>query len=247
MRLSAPLNFLLCTTTGVAAFTLRPLTPTTTRTATSLSATKQRVVVTGLGTISGCGIGQEAFFQNVVDGKSSIGRITRFDVTHYPCQIGSEVPESMFNPEDYFENAKNAKSNDRFTHFAVAAARLAMKDAKLGDTPETLANPEKCGVFVGSAFGGMETFENEVLKLHKKPDRPKVSPFTIPALLGNTASGVIGIEIGCKGPNYGVTSACASASHAIGEAFGMIADGHADQMIAGGTEAAITPQLRRIQ
>lgn len=81
----------------------------------------------------------------------------------------------MFKPEEHFTNPKNAKSNDRFTHFAVAAARLAMKDAKLGDTPETLANAEKCGVFVGSAFGGMETFENEVLKLHKKPERPKVS------------------------------------------------------------------------
>jgi len=123
----------------------------------------------------------------------------------------------------------------------VAAARLALKDARLGDTPETLECPERCGVFVGSAFGGMETFEREVLKLHKKPERPKVSPFTIPALLGNTASGVVGIECGCQGPNYGVTSACASASHAIGEAFGMIADGHADQMVAGGTEASITP------
>merc|ERR1719183_2115515 len=94
---------------------------------------------------------------------------------------------------------------------------------------------------VGSAFGGMETFERETLKLWKKPERPKDSPFTIPALLGNTASGVVGIECGCKGPNYGVTSACASASHAIGEAFGMIQDGTADQMVAGGTEAAITP------
>ncbi len=81
----------------------------------------------------------------------------------------------MFDPNDHFANPKNAKSNDRFTHFAVAAARLALKDAKLGDTPETLANPEKCGVFVGSAFGGVETFEKEVLKLHQKPERPKVS------------------------------------------------------------------------
>jgi len=239
MRLATTFNILLYTTTGIAAFSLRS-TPTS-RTATALSATKQRVVVTGLGVVSGCGIGQETFFQNVIDGKSSIGKVTRFDVTHYPCQIGSEVPESMFKPEEHFNNPKNAKSNDRFTHFAVAAARLAMKDAKLGDTPDTLEKAERIGVFVGSAFGGMETFENEVLKLHKKPERPKVSPFTIPALLGNTASGVIGIEIGCKGPNYGITSACASASHAIGEAFGMIADGHADQMIAGGTEASITP------
>merc|ERR1711966_562540 len=123
---------------------------------------------------------------------------------------------------EHFTNPKNVKSNDRFTHFAVAAARLALKDARLGDTPETLAHPERCGVFVGSAFGGMETFEREVLKLWKKPERPKVSPFTIPALLGNTASGVIGIECGCKGPNYGVVSACASGTHAIGEAMGMI-------------------------
>lgn len=158
---------------AASAFTLRPAARTVAST-TALNAEKKRVVVTGLGVISGCGIGHETFFQNVVDGVSSLGVITRFDPTHYPCQIGSEVPDSMFDPNDHFTNPKNAKSNDRFTHFAVAAARLALKDAKLGDTPETLANPEKCGVFVGSAFGGMETFENEVLKLHKKPERPKV-------------------------------------------------------------------------
>merc|ERR1712127_974865 len=94
---------------------------------------------------------------------------------------------------------------------------------------------------VGTAFGGMETFERETLKLSERPDRPKVSPFTIPALLGNTASGVIGIETGAKGPNYGVTSACASATHAIGEAMGMIENGHVKAMIAGGSEATITP------
>ena len=94
---------------------------------------------------------------------------------------------------------------------------------------------------VGTAFGGVETFERETLKLAAKPERPKVSPFTIPALLGNTASGVIAIECGCEGPNYGITSACASGSHAIGEAMGMIVDGHVDQMLAGGSEATITP------
>jgi len=226
------------------AFTLRTPTSVSTRTsstATQLNAEKRRVVVTGLGVVSGCGIGHETFFQNCIDGVSSLGTITRFDATHYPCQIGSEVPDEMFDPKEHFANPKNAKSNDRFTHFAVAAARMALKDAELGDTPETLKDPEMCGVFVGTAFGGVETFEREVLKLNKKPERPKVSPFTIPALLGNTASGVIGIECGCKGPNYGVTSACASGSHAIGEAFGMIADGNADQMVAGGTEATITP------
>lgn len=212
-------------------------------TTTQLNAEKKRVVVTGLGVISGCGIGHQDFFRNCLDGVSSVGTVTRFDPTHYPCKIGSEVPDALFDPKAHFVNPKNAKSNDRFTHFAVAAARLALKDAGLGDTPETLERPERCGAFVGTAFGGAETFEREVLKLHKKPERPKVSPFTIPALLGNTASGVIGIECGCQGPNYGITSACASASHAIGEAFGMIADGHADQMVAGGTEATITPLM----
>lgn len=220
---------------------------TSTLSSTQLHATsttkpdEKRVVVTGLGVISGCGIGHEEFFQSCITGKSSLSTVTRFDASAYPCQIGSEVPDAMFDPYDHFANAKNAKSNDRFTHFGVAAARLALKDGKVGDTPDTLENPSRIGVMVGTAFGGVETFERETLKLAKKPERPRVSPFTIPALLGNTASGVIGIECGCQGPNYGVTSACASGSHAIGEAMGMIVDGHADQMLAGGTEATITP------
>lgn len=141
---------------------------------TTLFAEKQRVVVTGLGVISGCGIGADDFFKACVDGKSSLGKVKRFDISNYPCQIASEVPAEMFDEKDYFVNPKNAKSNDRYTHFAVAAARLALKDAKLGDTPETLENPERIGVMVGSAFGGMETFEQETLKLAKKPERPKV-------------------------------------------------------------------------
>lgn len=200
-----------------------------------------RVVVTGLGVVNGCGVGHEAFFDACLEGKSSINTVQRFDASHMPCKIASEVSDDMFNPQDFFENPKNIKSNDRFTHFAVAAARQALKDAGLGDTPETLEDPEKIGCMVGTAFGGMETFEQQTLKLAKKPERPKVSPFTIPALLGNTASGVIGIETGAKGPNYGVTSACASGSHAIGEALGMIRDGKVDRMLAGGTEATMTP------
>ena len=134
----------------------------------------KRVVVTGLGVISGCGIGADDFFTAICEGKSSIDRVKRFDIQYYPCQIASEVPDEMFDPADHFVNPKNAKSNDRYTHFAVAAARQALKDAKLGDTPETLENPERVGVMVGSAFGGMETFEQETLKLAKKPERPKV-------------------------------------------------------------------------
>ncbi|KAL3899216.1 MAG: hypothetical protein SGARI_006509, partial [Bacillariaceae sp.] len=201
----------------------------------------KRVVVTGLGVVNGCGVGHEDFFKACLEGKSSINHVKRFDISHMPCQIGSEVPDDMFNAKEWFTNPKNVKSNDRYTHLAVAAARMAMQDAELGDTPDTLVEPERMGVMVGTAFGGMETFETQTLKLAANPEKPKVSPFTIPALLGNTASGVIGIEIGCKGPNYGVTSACASGSHAIGEAWGMIRDGSADRMIAGGTEATMTP------
>jgi len=239
-------SLLLLTSTQISAFA--PAQTSSRTSTTKLQATtastkpdEKRVVVTGLGVISGCGIGHQDFFQSCIDGKSSVTKVTRFDATNYPCQIGSEVPDTMFVPNDHFINPKNAKSNDRFTHFAVAAARLALKDGGVGDTPETLANPSRIGVMVGTAFGGVETFERETLKLAAKPERPKVSPFTIPALLGNTASGVIAIECGCEGPNYGITSACASGSHAIGEAMGMIVDGHVDQMLAGGSEATITP------
>lgn len=143
----------------------------------SQNSDEKRVVVTGLGVISGCGIGAESFFQACLDGKSSIRRVQRFDVSYMPCQIASEVPEEMFDPNDYFSNPKNAKSNDRFTHFAVAAAKQALQDAQLGNTPETLDNPGRVGVIVGSAFGGMETFEQETIKLSKKPERPKVRSY----------------------------------------------------------------------
>lgn len=146
----------------------------TTTTQLAALSDKERVVVTGMGVINGCGIGHEEFFNNVCAGKSSIDRVKRFDITNYPCTIGSEVSDEQFDPKDYFTNPKNIKSNDRFTHFAVAASRQALKDAGVGDTPETLPNPERIGVMIGTAFGGMETFEQETLKLAKKPDRPKV-------------------------------------------------------------------------
>ena len=178
MKFSTQSLFFLVSVGGAVAFApiQSNVGPTTTSSSgTALYAEKPRVVVTGLGVISGCGIGHDDFFQACLDGKSSIDQVTRFDASNYPCTIGSEVPDSMFDPNDHFTNPKNVKSNDRFTHFAVAAARQALKDGGLGDTPETLENPERIGVMVGSAFGGMETFEKETLKLAKKPDRPKVS------------------------------------------------------------------------
>jgi len=174
MTLQGTVILLLLFVDGSLAF----VGPTKTKQQTRLYATKpdeQRVVVTGLGVISGCGIGHEDFFQACLDGKSSLDSVQRFDAQNYPCSIASEVPDEMFIANDHFHNPKNARSNDRYTHFAVAAARQALKDAGLGDTPETVEDASRLGVMVGTAFGGMETFERETLKLAKKPSRPKVS------------------------------------------------------------------------
>ena len=152
----------------------------------------------------------------------------------FTCKIGSQVSDD-FKAADYFTNPKSAKSNDRYTHFAVAAARLALDDAKL---EVESCDQTRVGVVIGSAFGGMETYEAQTLKAH---NGKKVSPFTIPALLGNTAAGIVGIEFGCKGPNFGTVSACASATHSMGSAMEFIQKGDCDVMIAGGTEAAVTP------
>jgi 3-oxoacyl-[acyl-carrier-protein] synthase II len=138
---------------------------------------RNRVVVTGLGVISGCGVTHDTFFDSCLEGKSSLRKVTRFDAANYPCSIASEVPDELFNPADYYTNPKNMKTNDRFTHFAVAASRTALKDAGIGDTPDTLSNPPRVGVMIGTAFGGVDTFERETLKLAKRPDRPKVRLF----------------------------------------------------------------------
>ena len=141
---------------------------------TQLFAEKPRVVITGLGVVNGCGIGHEDFFKACLDGVSSIDVVKRFDASYMPCSIASEIPDEMFDPNDFFINPKNIKSNDRYTHLAVAAARQALKDAGLGDTPDTLEDPKRIGVMVGTAFGGMETFEQQTLKLAKNPTKPKV-------------------------------------------------------------------------
>lgn len=159
------------TSTSIAAATL---TEPEAETVPPKMYEKRRVVVTGLGVVNGCGVGHEEFFQACLDGKSSVDRVQRFDISHMPCQIGSEVKDEQFNPLDWFTNPKNVKSNDRYTHLAVSAARQALKDAGLGDTPETIEEPERIGVMVGTAFGGMETFEQQTLKLAKNPEKPKV-------------------------------------------------------------------------
>lgn len=195
--------------------------------------TPKRVVVTGIGTISSLGVGIDAFWGNILAGKSGIDNISFFDTTEYPCKVGAEVRD--FNAGDYMD-PKEARRNDRFTHFAVAASKLALKD---GDVDTTKLDPARFGVLIGSGIGGMETIQTQTRRLFELGPR-KVSPFMIPSLIANIASGVVGIELGARGPNYGIVSACSSATHSIGEAFRILRDSEADIMVAGGSEAAIT-------
>ncbi len=194
---------------------------------------QRKVVVTGLGIVSSLGNSVEDFWQALLDGRSGIDRVTRFDASAYPTRVGAEVRD--FDPADFMD-PKEARRNDRYTQFAVAATRLALGDALLD--PASL-DPSRIGVLIGSGIGGMETIEEQSFKLFERGPR-KVSPFMIPALIANMASGVVAIEINARGPNFGVVSACATGSHSIGESMHMIRSGRADVMIAGGSEAAIT-------
>ncbi len=195
---------------------------------------KRRVVVTGLGMITPLGIGVQKSWENLIAGKSGIRRITQFDASAFPTQIAGEV--EGFNPEDYIE-PKEIKKMDRFIHFAIAAAQMAMDDSGLKITE---ANAERTGVIVGSGIGGLNSIEYyHNVYLQKGPRR--ITPFFIPMLVVNLASGQISIRFGAKGPNSAVVTACATGSHAIGDAFKIIQRDDADIMIAGGSESVITP------
>lgn len=192
-----------------------------------------RVVVTGIGTVSSHGSGIQAFWEALLAGRSGIDVVTAFDVTEYPSKVGAEVRD--FNINDYMD-PKEARRNDRYTHFAVASSKLALEDAKVDPTK---IEPERFGVLVGSGIGGMQTIQAQSRRLYEMGPR-KVSPFMIPSLIANIASGVVAIEVGARGPNYGIVSACSTSTHAIGESFRILRDGDADIMLAGGSEAAIT-------
>ena len=195
---------------------------------------KKKVVVTGLGLITPLGIGLQESWDGIVGGRSGIVRITQFDTSGFPTQIAGEV--KGFNAEDYIE-LKEIKKMDRFIHFAIAAAGMALDDAGLKITEETA---ERTGVIVGSGIGGLHAIEHyHSVLLEKGPKR--ITPFFIPMLIVNLASGQISMKFGAKGPNSAVATACATGSHAIGDAFKIIQRGDADIMIAGGTEAVITP------
>ena len=195
---------------------------------------KRRVVITGMGVVTPIGIGKEAFWDSLKNGRSGAGRLTFFDVSDYPCQIDAEV--KGFDPEKYIDK-KTIRRMDRFTQYAYAAADMAVRDAGL-DTAKV--DPDRVGVIVGSGIGGLSTIEEEHAVLREKGAR-RVSPFLIPKLISNMAPGEIAIRWGFTGPNYAVSSACATSNHAIGDALRLLRYGDADVIIAGGSEAAITP------
>ena len=199
----------------------------------STASQSRRVVVTGIGCLSALGPDTASFWDGLIKGRSGISRLTRFDPTDFPSKVGGEIRD--FDPGKFMD-PKEAKRNDRYTQYAVAAARMAIEDAQV-DT--TKLDAERFGVIIGSGIGGMETIENQArVLIERGPSR--VSPFTIPSLIANIASGVVAIEFQAKSVNFGVVSACASGSHALGEAMRHIRDGHADIMLSGGSEACIT-------
>jgi 3-oxoacyl-[acyl-carrier-protein] synthase II len=197
-------------------------------------AASRRVVVTGLGVVASLGHDVDTFWANLLAGKCGIRRVSLFDPSEFACQIGAEVRDwdaaQQMDP-------KEARRNDRYTHFGFVAAKQAVKDAGLDFAKE---DGDRVGVMIGSGIGGMYTYESQLKVLAERGPR-KVSPFTIPSLIGNMCSGLLAIEIGARGPNFGLVSACATGTHAIGEAAHTIRRGDADVMVAGGSEAAITP------
>ena len=191
-------------------------------------------MVTGVGLVCGCGIGTEEVWRNLLAGKSGIGRVTAFDATAFDCQIAGEVKD--FDPLNWVEK-KELKKMARFIQIALAASDFAMKMAGLTITPELA---DATGVYIGSGIGGFDVIEREHSKyLNGGPG--KISPFFIPAAIVNLASGHVSIRYGAKGPNSATATACSASAHAVGDAFKIIQRGAAEVMIAGGSEAAVTP------
>ena len=195
---------------------------------------KRRVVITGLGMVTPVGIGKDTFWANLCAGKSGASRVSSFDVTDYPTQVGAEIKD--FEPLDFVEK-KEVRRMDRFGQFALAAARLALADSKLN---LEAIDGERAGVSVGSGIGGIITISEQLEVLREKGPR-RISPFFVPMLIANMASGYISMEFGLKGPNTTIVTACATGTHSIGEAYKTIQLGAADIMVAGGTEAAFAP------
>ena len=194
---------------------------------------RRRVVITGLGCVTALAESADGLFTALCEGRSGVSSIESFDTSAYPVRFGGEIKD--FNPTKYIEH-RESKRMDRFTQFAVAAASQAVDDSGLDFAKEDVF---RVGVIVGTGIGGIKEIEDQHLRLLKKGVR-QLSPFTVPRLMANAASGNIAIRYGLRGPNYSVVSACASGSHAIGEAFSNILADKSDIVITGGSEAALT-------
>jgi 3-oxoacyl-[acyl-carrier-protein] synthase II len=199
-----------------------------------MTTSTRRVVVTGIGLVSSLGIGTEANWQAICAGQSGVGAITKFDASQFATQIAGEVKD--FDPLAFIEK-KDVKKMDIFIQYAIAASQFAMDDSKLDVTPDLA---RRTGVFIASGIGGFTTIEREHKALLDGGPR-KISPFFIPSAIINLAAGQVSIRFGAKGPNSATCTACSASAHAIGDAFEIIKRGAADVMIAGGSEAAITP------
>jgi 3-oxoacyl-[acyl-carrier-protein] synthase II len=195
---------------------------------------KRRVVITGLGCVTALGESVDELFAALCDGRSGVSAIESFDTSTYPVRFGGEVKN--FDITKYVD-PRESKRMDRFTQFAVTAAKQAVHDSGLDFSKEDVY---RIGSIVGTGIGGIKEIEDQHIKLLQKGVR-QVSPFTVPRLMANAACGTIAIIYGLKGPNFCVSSACASANHAIGEAYCNILSGRSDIIITGGTEAALTP------
>ncbi|MBW7907540.1 MAG: beta-ketoacyl-ACP synthase II [Kiritimatiellae bacterium] len=191
----------------------------------------RRVAVTGLGVVSPLGCDHNLFFDRLLAGQSGVRRIQTFDVSAYASQIAGEVVDFEV---DRFIPKKEQRRMDPFCHYGIAASKLAVQDAGVDFTKE---DPTRCGALVGSGIGGLQILEEQMATYHSRG--PRFSPFMIPQMITNILAGYVAIEYGLQGPNYCITSACATATHCLGESMRLIRDGEADVMLAGGAEGSI--------
>ncbi|HUO51947.1 MAG TPA: beta-ketoacyl synthase N-terminal-like domain-containing protein, partial [Gemmatimonadaceae bacterium] len=196
---------------------------------------KRRVVVTGLGALTPVGNDVATTWEALLAGRSGAGPITKFDAANFAVRFACEV--KGFDPLTYMDR-KEARRADWFAQYAIATASQAMRDAGFGEG--TGFDPDRTGVIFGSGIGGLKTFEEQHDE-YRERGASKISPFFIPMFISDIAAGLISMQFNCKGPNYATVSACASSAHAIGDAFRAIQYGDADVMIAGGSEATVTP------
>ena len=193
----------------------------------------RRVVITGIGVVTPVGNDLDSFWTSLKEGKSGIGRISSFDITNYDCQIAGEVRN--FDPKPFFKNPKDVRRTDRFVQLAMGAAKMSINDSGL-DLERV--NRDRFGTIISSGIGGLKTLEEQfTILMNKGPSR--TSPFTIPMLISNMASGIISMEFGLRGPNMCIVTACATSNNSIGESWRMIKFGDADIFLAGGSEASI--------